>query len=179
MYLCIYKRKCCLSTVTVHLYFPQIHWLFTKRLQTQLLIYKHEAFWGCRQTRSSDCFSAVKPQWPIQHTLNPAHRVLKTCQRYFQTMPITSALHMFVCVSLDLGYIILQTLLNERSIFLCVGLDQESFVVNMQVHGRRVHNTDGNLSHRCVNSAYLNQLSLSAFSRCSCKPASPQKHEKN
>lgn len=70
-------------------------------------MYKHEASWGREfvdsQTRwdvylqlTPDCFPPVKPHWPIQHTLNPARSVLKTCQLHFQTMPVTSALHMCV-----------------------------------------------------------------------------------
>lgn len=60
--------------------------------------------WDVDFQHTPGCFSPVKLYWPIQHTFNPAHDVLKMCQTYFQTMPITSALHM--CVWLDLGWII-------------------------------------------------------------------------
>lgn len=36
--------------------------------------------WDVYLQLTPDCFSPVKPHWPIQHTLNPARSVLKTCQ---------------------------------------------------------------------------------------------------
>ncbi len=61
----------------------RIEWKYYLYCGRFILMFKHEASWGCEfvdsQTRwdvylllQPDCFSPVKPCWPIQHTPNPA-----------------------------------------------------------------------------------------------------------
>lgn len=123
---------------------------------------KHEAFRVCYMKHSQItrdvyiyCFSPVKPHWPDQHTLNPAHSILKTCQLYFQTMPITSALHMW----LDLGWISFQAffffLLNHLKYCSAWDWIRNLCCLHASMRQTGAYGTGCSLFYRCVKWAYL------------------------